>query len=517
MRKKVSRHWIISLVMVGLIAGVCCDNSVGQTPQPGGIIKVRKPLNITGVDPHKVNSLPDFNIWNNVVEGLVAMDGMMNVQPMLAEKWEVKDDGLTYLFTLRKGVKFHDGKEMTAEDVKYSLERVKAESPRKSDLADVTKIDVMDKYQIKITLKQRVGPFLAYLANPYTLAIIPKDYAKPGETIKKPIGTGPYKFAEWQPDILVRLERFSDYKPVDYEASGLAGKKIPYFDGAIFRFISEPATTNAGLETGQLDYSRSNTLTDAQRLARNPIVKYYSFPSYKTWSLWFNLKHPLLSNRKFREAMCCAVDKQAILEGALWGEGLVANSHIAPQLNWFSDEHKLTYPYNPEKAKSLLKEMGYKGEKLLLQPATHPIMQRTATVAQTQLKAVGINAEIQTLDFPKFMEFYQKGGYEILVAGHPYKGDPDTIYNALFHSTKKYTGNGFSNKELDALVERAYEATDFKERKKLYGQCQKIIFNEIAYIPVIHDNLIYVLNGKIEGFKPFGGDFTTLWNMWFKK
>ncbi len=514
MKKRLAAFFMVAGILSAMLGGTA-ETVWGQSV--GGVIKVRKPLNITGVDPQRTNSIPEYNILNNIVEGLVTVDGAMTAQPMLAKKWEIKNDGMTYIFTLRQGVKFHNGKEMTAEDVKYSLERFKAESPRRADLAAVSKIEIAEKYQIRVSLSEKIGPFINYLANPYTLAIIPKDSAKPGEMILKPVGTGPFKFVEWQPDVLVKLERFKDYQPVDFEPSGLAGKKVPYFEGAIFRFISEPATANAGLETGQLDYSRINSAPDAERLTRNPNIKAYRFPSFKTWSLMPNHKHPLYGNRKFREALFHAIDRKAIIEGAMWGEALPACSYITPQLPWFTEEHKLAYDFNPEKSKALLKEIGYKGEKVIIQPSTHPIMQKIATVLQPQFKAVGLNVEIQTLEFSKWMDYYQKGGWDILLAGHTFKSDPDQIYKGFFHSTQKFTANGFSNKEFDRLVEMAYHTSDFNERKKLYAQCQKIFFEEIASLPLIHDNLIYLLNSRIEGFKPYGADFTVLWNMWFRK
>src|SRR5512136_1128779 len=258
-----ARQRFVVTMVAALLAGVGLLAVVGPaasgTPVTGGTLRAALTASAPSLDPHSGTHLAIREIGMHSSENLLTFDSKFQVVPQLADRWETSADGKVYTFHLRQGVKFHNGREMTAEDVKASVDRFRAIAPRRNELDDVEKIEVTGPSTVRMTLKQVNAAFLAAIANPICqLAILPKE-AVEGRPINKAdiIGTGPYRFAEWIPDRWVRIVRFPDYKPegtVD-AAGGFGGARHAYADEIRFVPVPEPGARVAGLQTGEYDFA----------------------------------------------------------------------------------------------------------------------------------------------------------------------------------------------------------------------------------------------------------------------
>ncbi len=240
------------LAGAGLLAGA--NAAAAGTPVSGGTLRVALTASAPSLDPHSGTHLAIREIGMHIFENLLTFDSRFQVVAQLAERWETSADGKVYTFYLRKGVKFHNGREMTAEDVKASVDRFRAMAPRRNELDDLEKIEAVGPSTVRMTLKRVNAAFLAAIANPICqLAILPKE-AVEGKPINKVdiVGTGPYKFVEWIPDRWVRVARFPDYKPEGtVDAGGLGGARQAYADEIRFIPVPEPGARVAGLQTGE--------------------------------------------------------------------------------------------------------------------------------------------------------------------------------------------------------------------------------------------------------------------------
>ncbi|HYL79963.1 MAG TPA: ABC transporter substrate-binding protein, partial [Candidatus Acidoferrum sp.] len=240
---------------VGTAAGLLLASgpAMAGTPMTGGTLRAALTASAPTLDPHSATHLAVREIGLHIFESLLTFDAKFQVVPQLAERWEVSKDGRVYTFYLRKGVKFHNGKEMTAEDVRASVERFRVMAPRRNELDGLAKLEVVGPSVVRMTLSKPDASFLAAIANPICqLAILPKE-AVEGRAINKAdiVGTGPYKFVEWIPDRWVRVARFADYRAEGkVEPEGRGGARHAYADEIRFIPVPEPGARVAGLQTG---------------------------------------------------------------------------------------------------------------------------------------------------------------------------------------------------------------------------------------------------------------------------
>ena len=256
MRRKLGLFAMAPAALAAILLTI--SPAVAGAPVQGGTLRAALTASAPTLDPHSGTHLAIREVGLHIFENLLAFDAKFQIVPQLAERWEASADGKVYTFTLRKGVKFHNGREMTAEDVRASVERFRAIAPRRNELDGVAKLEVVSPSMVRMTLNKPDASFLAAIANPICqLAILPKE-AVEGRPINKAdlIGTGPYKFVEWIPDRWVRLARFADYKPEGKaEAGGFGGARNAYADEIRFVPVPEPGARVAGLQTGEYEFA----------------------------------------------------------------------------------------------------------------------------------------------------------------------------------------------------------------------------------------------------------------------
>jgi len=475
----------------------------------------------TNIDPRLGTDVNSMRVYQIVCNGLLKKDPKLNLVPDLAESWE-NPDNKTYVFHLRKGVKFHDGSEFTAEDVKYTFETIMdpaLNSPKASAYNKIQSIDILDPYTVKFTLTETFSPFLIEL----TQQIIPKKAteAQPDKKFTNQlIGTGPFKLVEWQHDEQVVLEANPDYFDGAPKLQKIVFKTIP--DGTV-RFLE--------LKQGGVDFVQNALSPDIIPIAaKTDGLTSVTGDSVVIYYLGFNMEDPLLKNVKIRQAMAYALDRQAIVDNLLKGQASLATGLLSPA-NWAYEGQVQTYPYDIAKAKALLDEAGYPDPdgdgpqprfKLVYKTSTDPLRIRIGEVFQEQFKKVGIEiSEIQSYEWAKFYDDIKAGNFQLFTLQWVGITEPDIFYS-VFHS-KMIPPEGrnrgrYANPQIDALTEQARQVLEPQERKKIYSEIQKILAVDTPYIFLWYPSNIVVMNKRVQGFTLYpDGDLASLKDVWIKE
>ena len=445
------------------------------------------------LDPHASNDNPSSRIRVQIYDRLMDLDDNGVPQPMLAESWERPDDK-TIIFHLRKGVKFHNGDEMKASDVKFSLERALAAPEVSNILTGINGIEVLDDYTVKVTTEKPMAAILNNLAHT-TIAILSEKATKEaGDKFgQNPVGSGPYKFVSWQSGDRVTLEAFPEYW------QGEAPIK-----NVVFRNIVEETNRTIGLETGELDIIYDIQGMDKNKLKDDDRFVVIEGPQVSMTYLGFNMKKAPYDNPKVREAISYAIDQKPIIDTVFLGAGEAANSIIGPNVWGYYDVEK--YTQDIEKAKALLAEAGYPdGFKAKIWVNDNPVRRDTAVILQDQLKQIGIDLAIETVEWGAFLDGTARGDHEMFLLGWgTVTRDPDYgIYELVSTTTMGSAGNRsfYSNPTVDKLLEEGRTELDPEKRKVIYKEIQEIIRKDIPMYMIIYPLQNVVTQKNIKNFK----------------
>jgi len=511
MRSKDSIHCIIFIMIVAFITLTFFSprnaiSAPAEQPKRGGTITVSTPTDLISADPHLGNSSVTAEIMNHIFEPLVGYGEKMEFVPVLAERWEISPDYKTYTFYLRKGKVFHNGREMVADDVKYSIERVmdpKTGCARRSDFVNtVETIEVKDKYTAVFHLKKGNAGLLYLLAYTYPLiAVVPREEVeKQGGVFKQPVGTGPYKFVEWKPDRYVLLERFDQYKPQPGPKNGMGGERIAYLDKIKWAVIKEDSVILMALLNKEIDMTRIFPLSYLekyrQEYAKRGLIM-HEVPGLGTVNLFFGCDKPITKSVKFRQACAYAVDLEIVARAARYGDAAINASLMVPENPHWTPYHKTWYKKDVNRAKQLLQEAGYKGEELTIDTTKGFIeYYRLAVALQAELLEVGINSKLNVLEYPSLLKKYFDGDFQILVQA-VIQPDPTLAYAF-------YRNNRFDNEvpRMKELREEADKTMDVNVRKKLFEEAHKLQYEYVPAISVHQPAMFQCRWDYIKGFKP---------------
>jgi peptide/nickel transport system substrate-binding protein len=506
---------LVLLTFLCLCVFAVSTSAIAADPKKGGTLRAMAGSDVKSLDPHHIG-WQNHQALSHIYEGLLAVDEGFGIIPSLAKEWTISDDGLIYTFTIREGIPFHNGEIMTTADVKASLERL-MNSPRGAQYKVIEEISTPDEKTVEIKLSQPTATFLMALANPYTPAIMPKsDIEKQGDNITHPIGTGPFAFVEWVPDRHLKLKRFDTYWGGDGEATGNGGVKTAFLDEIVIQPMPETAATLAALEAGDVDWAIVPG-KDKERLAANPrLVVVGTGPTLEFWNFWFSLsdKSPL-KDKNLRKAIACAINKDEILIATNGGNGAVTHSPLPKSSAFWTPVHDDGPKQDLDKAKDYLGKSGYKGEPLKITAYKgYTSMDKPAVVLQAQMKKIGINSEIEYLDWPALAEKFKNNDFDILAYGYGAFPDPDQFYFGRLH--RSVIQNGWDNPDYNALVEEARTTTDLEKRKDLYARAQQLIIEDVPLITTFHEEYYYGHDKKLKGFVPWSAFFHRFWNVWIE-
>lgn len=485
-------------------------------PKSGGVLRLSLLDDPASLDPANFNDELAVKVGKEIFDGLVDFDYRTNrIVPAHAERWDVKDNRV-FTFYLRKGTRFSNGKEVTAEDFKYSFERLLDPATAAKDafilenvkgaedrLAGKTKdtegIKVIDKYTLQITLDRPNAGFIYRLTHPGA-AVVDKDiieknskaFAATGAGPELLVGSGPFKLAQWKPNNIIKLVRNDDYY----------GTKA-YLDEVDFRVIPDETTTLNEFRAGNID------IIERIPPGQNNLVK-KEFPGQTfTGAIWgiefygFNLHEaPFKDNVKLRQALNYAIDRQGIIDAVLEGNGLLATSLLPPGMTKYQEQID-GYTYDPAKAKALLAEAGYPGGRGLgeveLTYNTRETNQKIAEAVQAQWKAIGFRTKLKPLPLPEFRQEIENGSFSIFrlgwTADYP---EPDSILFPLFSSQAENIF-GYANSKVDRLLNQALVTGEDSRRAQLYREAEQQIIDDAPAVVMFYPATEYLKGKNIQG------------------
>jgi peptide/nickel transport system substrate-binding protein len=465
-------------------------------PRQGGHLVVAQELDPISLDNHTTSNYSSVQAVEHIIESLTQFDDKMNVVPALAESWKTPDP-VTYLFSLRKGVTWHDGSEFTADDVVAWWDRINdpaIAAPYKSWLLAIDRVQALDKHTVKMTLKHPFGPLLASFAAMRGAGIIPRVLAQERKNLgARAIGSGPF-----------RLSRFVPYDHLHYVRNEKYWEKgLPYVNEMTFKVMVEEDARVAALRAGQVHYAYL-TGEGAARLKDDRNVSVLRSP--KAWLVIhvLNTSRKPLSDKRVRQAISLAVDRQEVLHKAVFGEGVLSGPVPTGHTDWWIPVEKLPYKPDLARAKRLLAEAGYPNgfETTIKASPQYPEFVNASIVFQSQLKRIGINAKIVQLEWGQFIKetFTQRPmDYDIKVTAWTFYPDPHQYLYNWWHS-KSPSNQDFRHADLDAVLEKAMAATDRDERKRLYFQAQEILLDEAPQIIWYTGNNIEAVRNEVKGY-----------------
>lgn len=494
------RTRIFSLfVVVALLSGLVATGCPAPAPQK---LIIAQGTDALTLDSHHVIDSPTATIMEHMVETLVELTPDGRLEPLLAEKWVVSPDSTEFTFTIRKGVKFHDGAVLNAEAVQLNLDRrldPKAATKFGFLVAMIDSVTVVDEYTVKIKTKYPFAPMLANLSHSTNGILSPvaigQSWEKP---LTAPVGTGPFKYKDRVPGDSLTMVRNEDYW----------GEKAKLAE-VVWRVIPDDAARVVAVETGEVHVAVRIPPWDIPRLQANPEIKIDNTASVRTIYLGFNLTKEPFTDKRVRQALNYAVNKEAIVKFTLGGVGRVSDAPISPGI--FGYTPIKTYEYNPEKAKVLLAEAGYpKGFETTLHPAVgrYYMDVTVATAVAADLLKVGIKTDIKMMDWASYIAWVLKGAdvsdYKVYMLGWgTVTGDADYGLLALFHS-KEWTPKGmaiswYKNEKVDALLETGRSTADPELRKKAYEEAMGIIMDDAPWLFLHSESQVTAIRAGVEG------------------
>ncbi|MDR2103297.1 MAG: ABC transporter substrate-binding protein [Treponema sp.] len=434
------------------------------------------PGNPDTLDPHATSGTLTFQVIKSFYDTLAEVDAKGNIVPALAESWTITPDGKTWTFNLRPNVYFHNGDPFKAEDVKATFERILSPataSPKAADFGPITDINTPDDATVVFVFSAPFAPFLASVASGWG-AILPASLIKAGHNFaSQPVGTGPYTLIEWIRDSRIAMKKFDRY--------WMAG--LPKVENVSFNIILEPSVAVQGLLSKQIDYVYGVSTDDIPQLEASSHITLEKSQGSTVLVMSMNTSAPGLDDLRLRQAVNMAIDKQMVLD-VIYGGGIPTATFIDAANAYYKDFTSL-YPYDPEKASSLVAQVGAAAQRefLMVLPQNYETHVRAGQVYADMLAKVGIKTRIQMVDWSTWLSDVfnaQTGGkFDFTVIGHTGKLDPDGALGG-YGDPARYVR--WTNPECLSLVNQAKIVTDPVERKKLYDRVLELMAREVPFM-----------------------------------
>ena len=511
--KKPALFTVLSMVCLSALL-MLCGGKGSSMNEKKDTLTISLASNPMTLDPRLISDESSFRIIEQVFGFLVQDDTLSSIVPDIAESWEMPDDK-TYAFRLKKGILFHDGKELTSDDVKYTFETIldaSFGSPLRYAFEDIDEIITPDKYTVEFRLKRPNAAFL----DQARIGIVPKHIAgrMGSEFGLHPVGSGPFRFVSWIQDYKIELRAYENFSE---------GK--PQIEKLIFRIIPDAATRFLSLETGEIDLLVNDFPPEySGRFERNAHLETIKRSGIIYEYIGLNLENKYLKNRNVRKAVAYALNREEMIRLFLYNLADKAYSPL-PEIHWAYNPDVTRYEFNPGKSRMLLDKAGFAdpdgdgpGYRFSLKYKCNSLNQESrqkAQIIQNYLKDVGINIEIESCEFAKLLNDIRKSRFDMYSLKWVGISDPDIFYK-MFHSEGE-NRNNYYNPRLDHLIELGRKELNVRKRKEYYGEVQKIISEDLPYISLWHKTNIAVMNKSLSGFVLFpAGDLVSVKDMKWK-
>lgn len=480
------------------------------------------------LDPISTTEGETFKVTENIFETLLEYgDQDTTVNPGLAEEWSVTDDGLSYTFKLRKGVKFHDGTDFNAEAVVFNFNRWMNGNEEsfpyysmfggyKGEEGHVIKeVKAVDDYTVQFDLTRPQAPFLKNIAmSPFGMAS-PAAVEKYGDKFREnPVGTGPFKFVEWKQNDRITIEKNTEYWKDGY----------PKLNKVIFRVIPENTARLNALANGEIDLMDGLNNSDEATVLGNDNLQIIERPSMNVGYIGLTTNRKPFDNKLVRQAINHAVDKQSIIDAFYGGKADAAVNPMPSSIEGYNDAIE-PYPYDLEKAKALLKEAGYENGfeiDLWAMPVARPYMpeaQKVAELIQESLSKIGVTANIQSVEWATYLDKAAKGEFDMFMLGWTGdNGDPDNFIYTLLDKDSIGSNNYayYSNDELHDILIQAQTEPEQEKRNELYRKAQEIIHDDAPWVPLVHSTPLLAAAKDVANYLPHPTGSEALTNVEFK-
>lgn len=466
--------------------------SAQGTPKSGGTLKMGMQADPAQLDPQITQLTAAWHVIEHVYDTLIRPNEKLEPVPALATEWSTSADGLTLTFKLRDGVKWHNGRTFTSDDVKYTYERVidpKTASPYVSDFDNVAKVETPDPLTVVFAMKAPDSSFLSKLMG-QSLYVVPKEVVeKEGDLMQTMVGTGPFKFVEYIPNTSVKLEKNPDY----WEP----GK--PYLDGIEMQIVSDDTQRSTALETNTVDFIEYAPVKDLERLKGDSSLAIAGDQNTNIRYMAINVAKPPFDKPEVRQAISMAIDRKPIIESAVFGYGTPTNI-VFPATYWAGFKSDIPAA-DIDGAKALLAKAGATGLKCKIQSwAQYAFLSNAAIVIQEQLKQIGINAEMDLQENATLLDNYFKGNFDLSVTGTSAYVDPNDVIQGNFGTGESSNGMKYSNPKVDDLIKQGTTETDIRKRAEVYVQIQKILLEDLPWVNLFIANQYEAMKNYVKGY-----------------
>ena len=528
---------LLSLALVFLLIGTALFAGGEQEAKTGagsgkmgGTLVFARAGDSVGLDPARETDGESFYGATAVFDNLVEfVPGKTDIRPALAESWEVADDNLSVTFKLRKGVKFHDGTDFNAEAVVFSFERqLKEDHPYYNlgpwkywgymDMSNIVdEIVAVDDYTVRFDLQKPEAPFLANLAMDFAAIVSPSAVKELGEDFKNnPVGTGPFRFVEWRKDDAIIFERNTEYWADDV-----------YLDRLILKVIPDATARWLALQKGEVDVVDFPSAEDLAAMKADTSVNVMQQEGMNVGYLAFNTTKKPFDNKKVRQALNYAVNKDEIITAVYGNAGAPAKNPLPPGVWSYNDAVK-DYAYDPAKAKELLAEAGYAdgfSTTLWAMPVARPYnpnARKIAEILQAQYAEIGVETDIVSYEWGTYLDKTDNLEHDMAMLGWTGdNGDPDNFLWVLLSApaAEPPAGNiaGWKNAEFTALIKEAKEIMDQDRRTELYEEAQLVFKEEAPWLTIAHSVVSIPMKSSVQGFYIYPTGKRVFRGVWLEK
>lgn len=486
---------LLTQLLVACAPGATTSDSTGGAagnPVKGGTLTAALTGNPSSMDPAGAGIYTSLQVIDNIFSKLITMDQDGAFIPELATKWTL-DDPTTYTFDLREGVKFHNGEVFSADDVKYTFERIldpATASTYATIFSSLKSVEVVSPTKVVFHLSEPFAPFLTNVAQ--NGQIMNKKAVESSDPTRNPVGTGPFIFVEWVQSDHITLKKNPDYFMTSQ----------PYVDKIDFRFLEVNKSRIEALRSGQLDWVDAVPLNELKTLAVDPQYNYVTskvagIPDF----IALNCAKAPFNNKALRQAIAAAIDRKEILDIAYFGAGEEGYMEVPSGSPWFGGEPPYKSGPDLTVAKQKMKEAGYENglDVTFLALPQYPELQKTGVVLKDQLAKIGINVTIEQLEVTVWFDRYAKGDYELTSAYWSGTIDPDTFYSTQLVSTSPTNYSNYVSADVDRLSQQAKSESDQAKREALYEEIRAIVWEDSPIVFAHYETLNYLMSKDVHG------------------
>lgn len=492
MNKRLVRIFMIALALL-LFVSACStgDNGNGDVKDT---LTVGMGGDAVSLDPHATNDQPSSRVTKQIYDTLLVQTEELELEPGLATEWEQVDD-LTFEFKLREDVKFTNGEALTADDVKFTIERGKESANISHIVGAISSVEVVDEHTVRVSTSEPFGPLLTHLAHPAAAILNEKAVTEGGEDYGlNPVGTGPYKFVSWTTGDSITLVENEDY-----------WGDAPKTKNVVFKVVTENSVRTVQLETGELDIAYDIQPSDVKRVEDDENLELLRDANLSTTYIGFNTQKEPFDDVRVRQAINYALDMNAVVETVYQGVGSPAKGPLGPNV-FGANTDLVEYEQDIEKAKELLADAGF-ADGFTTTLWTNENQQRIdiATIVQSQLAEVGITVEVEIVEWGQYLEDTAAGKHDMFILGwSTVTADADYGLYALFHSSQHgEAGNRqfYDNSDVDRLLDLGRTSADQDDRLAAYKEAQEIIRDDAPWIFTWIGENVSGIRNNVEGFK----------------